>query len=130
MTKDDRHPDGDESGVPGTVDDIPLTFGQEVPQVDDSITPSTGGSSKTRPKESDEPGTADERELWRQQKALVEEDEKTGLKLDGFSEDEIPDILEAMGDDAAEPLQDYPNGTSATGLWSAPEHGGFPERKD
>lgn len=67
-------------------------------------------------------------ELWGKQLPLVEEDEDDGLKLAGFSEERIPRILEAMGDDAADPLQDSPGGTSATGSTNEPEHGGFPER--
>ena len=133
MTIDDRASDDSGTGVPGTIDDIPLDYGEEVPDSGGSHSGALAGTKRgpvvRAPKESETPGTADERELWRAQKALVEEDEKTGLKLEGFSEDEIPDILEAMGDDAADPLLDTPNGTSATGLWSEPEHGGFPERK-
>jgi hypothetical protein len=72
----------------------------------------------------------DEGELWGRQKALIEEDEKEGLKLESFPAEEIPDILEAMGDDAADSLVDSPNGTSATGFWGGPDHGGFPPRKD
>lgn len=68
-------------------------------------------------------------ELWGRQSALIEEDEDDGLKLAGFPEDEIPSILDAMGDDAAEILPDSPNGTSATGAISEPDHGGFPERE-
>lgn len=67
-------------------------------------------------------------ELWGVQRPLIEEDVDDGLKLAGFSEDVIPTILEAMGDDAAEPLHDAPNGTSATGSPFEPDHGGFPER--
>lgn len=67
-------------------------------------------------------------ELWGAQLPLIEEDEDDGLKLPGFSEESVPAILDAMGDDAAEPLQDAPNGTSATGSPFEPDHGGFPER--
>lgn len=67
-------------------------------------------------------------QLWGVQRALIEEDVEEGIKLDGFDEDAIPHILDAMGDDAAESLQDAPGGTSATGSVSAPDHGGFPER--
>jgi len=67
-------------------------------------------------------------ELWGKQRPLIEEDEDDGLKLEGFSEDEIPRILAAMGDDAADPLHDNPGGVSATGSVYEPDHGGFPER--
>jgi hypothetical protein len=70
-----------------------------------------------------------EPDLWAKQSALIEEDEKDGLKLGGFSDDEIPRILEAMGDDSAEIVSDAPGGTSATGADGEPEFGGFPERK-
>jgi hypothetical protein len=107
MSPDDytNDPDLMSSRVPGTVDDIPASLEADT----DSL------------------GATDEAELWNHQKALIEEDEG-GLKLEGFPPEEIPDILEAMGDDAADPLADSPNGTSATGLWSGPEHGGFPDR--
>lgn len=70
-----------------------------------------------------------EPDLWGKQFALIEEDEEDGLKLEDFSEDEIPQILAAMGDDSAEVVPDSPGGTSATGADGEPEHGGFPERK-
>jgi hypothetical protein len=101
-------PSPDASGVPGTVDDVPNGFGENAVPL----------------------GGAVEDELWRRQKALIEEDEKEGLRLEGFSAEAIPEILEAMGDDAADPLDDAPNGTSATGLWGTPDHGGFPQRND
>jgi hypothetical protein len=128
-------PFADGANEPGTVDDIPLTFGQQLPDSADAHLVPEGstrqeGRSSGEASDAADVGKADEDELWRAQKDLVEEDEKQGLKLDGFAEEEIPEILDAMGDDAAEPLGDFPNGTSATGDWTAPEHGGFPERTD
>jgi len=67
-------------------------------------------------------------ELWSKQLPLIEEDEDDGIKLAGFREELIPEIMDAMGDDAADPLQDAPDGTSATGSTNRPDHGGFPER--
>lgn len=67
-------------------------------------------------------------ELWAKQLPLIEEDVADGLRLADFPEEAIPRIIDAMGDDVAEPLQDSPNGTSATGSPFEPEHGGFPER--
>ncbi len=67
-------------------------------------------------------------ELWGAQRRLIEEDVGEGVRLEGFDEEHIPSILEALGDDAADPLQDFPGGTSATGSVSTPDHGGFPER--
>ena len=110
MSPDDytSDPNPDASGVPGTVDDVFNGFGEEAAPL----------------------GGALEDELWRRQKALIEEDEKEGLNLDGFPDEDIPLILEAMGDDAVDALADAPNGTSATGLWGTPDHGGFPPRSD
>jgi hypothetical protein len=101
-------PDPAASGVPGTTDDVPASYGEDPPSV----------------------GGPPQGELWRRQRALIEEDEKTGLRLEGFPVEEIPEILDAMGDDAVDPLDDSPNGTSATGLWGTPDHGGFPPRTD
>lgn len=128
-------PGARENGIPGTVDDAPLTFGIESPTAADSHlvlegTTKPAGASEESDKAAEDVGKADQGELWDQQVALVEEDEIGGLNLKGFPEDEIPEILDAMGDDAADPLQDFPNGRSATGEWNAPEHGGFPERED
>lgn len=124
MSPDDytSDPTTDADGVPGTVDDLPNDYGQQVPDADES------GAARTSDSDAAEDG--DESALWQRQRALIEEDEKEGLRLDGFEPEEIPEILDAMGDDAAEPLGDSPNGTSATGLWGTPEHGGFPERTD
>ena len=96
------------AGVPGTDDDLPASYGEDPPSI--------GGSPQD--------------ELWRLQTTLIDEDEKAGLKLDGIPPEIIPEILEAMGDDAGDPLDDAPNGTSATGLWGTPDHGGFPQRDD
>jgi len=125
--------DAPETGVPGTVDDAPLSFGLDNSAPADQHVVLEGatkpaGDSLEPADTAQDIGTADENELWSEQGTLVEEDEVGGLKLDIFPEEAIPEILDAMGDDAAEPLQDFPNGTSATGDWSAPEHGGFPER--
>lgn len=73
-------------------------------------------------------GQESDPELWGKQLPLIEEDVDDGLKVDDFSDELIAEVLEAMGDDAADPLQDSPNGTSATGSVDTPEHGGFPER--
>lgn len=126
-------PFADEVGVPGTVDDIPNTFGVENHKAADEhlvVEGATKPAGKERPEESESMGAADENDLWVQQQALIQEDSGTGLRLATFPDEEIPDILEAMGDDAAEALPDFPNGTSATGDWSSPPHGGFPERKE
>jgi hypothetical protein len=125
-----------EAPSPGTVDDLPDAFGEQVTVPNDEhlvpegpTRPAGHYGEPTRQVEG-ELGAADEADLWRRQRALIEEDEKTGLDLEGFAEQEAARVLEAMGDDAADPLQDYPNGTSATGFGNEPDHGGFPERND
>ena len=123
MSPDDYTSDPSKSafGIPGTPDDVPGEYGQVLADSDDKPSPASAVSVSER---------EDEHDLWRRQQALIEEDEHEGLKLQGFDAETIPEILDAMGDDAAEPLEDSPNGTSATGLWGTPEHGGFPERND
>lgn len=128
-------PEARETGIPGTADDVPLDFGLEIPAAADQHVvlegaTKPGGETAEVKDAAEDQGAADEDELWAEQSALIEEDVDGGLKLKGFPEDEIPDILNAMGDDAADPLLDFPNGTSATGESTTPEHGGFPERKD
>lgn len=123
------------SDFPGTVDDRPIDFGEEVSSPNDQhLTPeggvAPGGETRDREDRRDEQGSSDESELWQGQQVLVSEDAATGLRLQGFSEEEIPEILEAMGDDAAEVMPDYGEGVSASGDWNTPEHGGFPERED
>jgi hypothetical protein len=113
-------------------DNDPYTLGEEAPEpadghlIDADAPVSRGVAAKEHGET--ELGSADERELWAKQRALIEEDTDDGLKLDGFPEDRIPAILDAMGDDAAEDLPGSPNGTSATGSIGGPDHGGFPER--
>jgi hypothetical protein len=128
-------PDAPETGIPGTVDDAPLSFGLESPVAADTHIVLEGatrssGESEEKAKAAEDIGSADEGELWGKSTDLVEEDEVAGLKLTGFPEEEIPKILDAMGDDAADPLLDYPDGVSATGDSNTPEHGGFPERNE
>ena len=128
----DPHADGAHS-VPGTVDDAPMNFGIELPTAGDrhlvpeGATHQGGRQALSEERETPE-GKRDENELWSEQKALINEDEAEGLRLQGFSEEEIPAILAAMGDDAEDALQDAPNGSSATGSGNEPAHGGFPER--
>lgn len=76
-------------------------------------------------------GEARDPELWSKQVPLIEEDVDDGLKLDDFSDEDIPRIIDAMGDETADQLPESPNGVSATGSASplTPEHGGFPERE-
>ena len=124
----------DSHSVPGTADDVPLTFGIELPTPNDrhlvlkgGATHRKGNSAPAEERETEE-GMRDEHELWSEQKTLIDEDESEGLKLQDFPEEDAPAILEAMGDDAADALIDAPNGSSATGSGNEPAHGGFPER--
>lgn len=122
--------DGDR---PGTVDDLPYTMGVETPDADDlNLVPEgatrRAGSPAPDEEREAEPGRRDERDLWAKQKPLIAEDEDDGIKLPGFDDETAKRVVDAMGDDVADPLPDAPNGTSATGSVSGPDHGGFPER--
>jgi hypothetical protein len=112
----DDEPDSEALHPPGTVDDVPYTLGEEVPDPADAHlgAPVTPPQSKVEY----EPGTADEAELWIQQRALIREDVAAGYSVEQFSAEEIARIAEALGEDAGEDLPDAPEGTSATG--SAP----------
>lgn len=65
-------------------------------------------------------------DLWSAQRPLLEEDEREGIDLSGFDDEEARRVMEALGDEAAEPFPDAPEGVSATGNPFTPEHGGFP----
>lgn len=67
-------------------------------------------------------------ELWGEQGALIEEDVRNAVVLEGFDDAAAATVMDTLGDEVADPLQDSPNGVSATGSPFAPEHGGFPER--
>jgi hypothetical protein len=98
----------DSHHVPGTVDDVPYTLGENAPGA-----PASG-------------------DLWGEQQALIEEDQQNAYNLQGIPEDEVDAVLDAIGDDAAEANPEAPEGTSATGAGSPlePPHGGFPERNE
>lgn len=124
-----------DKNVPGTPDDLPTTLGEERPDPNDehiipADAPVYAKAGKPKGDDTSPLGAEDEADLWRKQKHLIQEDDKEGLKLDGFSDDEAKDVLDALGDDAAEAYQDSPNGVSATGMPFEPEHGGFPERSE
>ncbi len=114
-----------DAGVPGTQDDLPYDYGVEVPPaadhqlelVEDLVAEDSDVGKTGAPADGDAPplGRPEERELWGKQRALIEEDEDEGLRLDGLPEADIPELQRAMGDDAADPLPDAPGGTSATG---------------
>lgn len=125
-----------ENTGPGTADDLPYGYGVSTSRpadahlvADDAPAFEAGHAGESAAKDDAPFAAADEADLWRRQMPLIEEDEDDGLKLEGFEEERIPDILDAMGDDAAEALSEAPNGVSATGSPFEPEHGGFPERE-
>ncbi|MBI5231440.1 MAG: hypothetical protein HY876_04660 [Coriobacteriales bacterium] len=122
--------------VPGTQDDLPTTYGEQLPEpADQHIVPADAPvyQAPRRTPAGDDTGALgdeDEADLWRKQKHLIEEDEDDGLKLPLFSDEEAERVLDAIGEDAGEANPDAPDGTSATGTGSEPEHGGFPEREE
>ncbi|HEY3318352.1 MAG TPA: hypothetical protein VGK50_08025 [Coriobacteriia bacterium] len=69
-------------------------------------------------------GSVDEQDLWNAQKPLISEDRVTSIHLEGFTDEQANEVLEALGDDAPEEAQ----GGSATGSDVFPAHGGFPSR--
>ena len=105
---------------PGTVDDVPLDYGQELPDPADQhliLDHSALRRGECREDEimREDLGLVVEDDLWTEQLALVEEDEASGLRMEGIPEERIKSVREAMGDEAADSLPDYPEGTSATG---------------
>lgn len=105
---------------PGTVDDVPLDYGQELfDPADQHLIPNHAPLRRGECREDEiareDAGLADQDELWDVQRALVEEDEASGLRLAGVSDDEVGPVLDAMGDEVADSLPDAPGGKSATG---------------
>jgi len=113
-------PDSASHVGPGTIDDLPLDYGQELPDpADQHLIPDHAKLRRGECRENEiareDLGLADEDELWSAQRALVEEDEHSGLRLEGLGESRVGAVLDAMGDDVAESLPDSPEGKSATG---------------
>lgn len=113
-------PDSASHVGPGTIDDLPLDYGQELPDAaDQHLIPDHAKLRRGECREDEiareDLGLADEDELWSVQQGLIGEDERSGLRLEGLGEDRVQAVLDAMGDDAAETLADSPAGTSATG---------------
>lgn len=71
-------------------------------------------------------GEDEDPDLWQAQRPLLEEDEREGIDLTGFDEQEARRVMEALGDEVADPYPDAPEGVSATGSPFTPDHGGFP----
>ena len=97
---------------PGTVDDVPYSMDQDRPGYRPPLEPKATGN--------------EERDLWRQQEPLINEDREQSLHLEGFPDSEIPDILDALGDDAAEDSQGET--VEARIGMRGPDHNGFPAR--
>lgn len=114
-----------DDGVPGTQDDLPYDFGVDVSLPTDQMIASlehraSGYRSVGRtgaPADRQEPplGAADERELWRRQRGLIEESADEASRYAGLVDDDIRRVEASVGEDAGETLPDAPGGTSATG---------------
>lgn len=122
---------------PGTADDATYSMGVELPNAaDQHLVPEgrTHQSGHSAPDEEREwePGELEERDLWRRQRPLIEEDVDDGIKFPrGVSDEEAQHTLDAMGDETSDNVPDMTQGGSATGEpTTAPDHGGFPERDD
>ena len=115
--------------VPGTVDDLPYDYGT----VDPAPTDQFLGSIESGPvlgmrdvgetgydEEADEPelGAKDEKDLWSRQKVLIDEDEAQPYAIPDMSAEDVKDLELALGEDAAGPLVESEEGTSATGSTS------------
>jgi hypothetical protein len=113
-------------GVPGTSDDLPYDYGVENAQPADQqvLSPDrrisgfghlgeTGGAD---PDTEEQPlGKPEERELWRRQRALIQESEAEETHFPAAADADVRRMEDAVGEDAAEPLSETPEGTSATG---------------
>lgn len=122
---------------PGTPDDVGYGYGLESTDANDITFVPDGGTHQTGmpapDTERDEDlGQAEADDLWERQEPLIEEDVDDGLKLPAGMDDEDGErILGAMGDDSGDETADAIGNTSATGEpTTAPEHGGFPDKKE
>jgi hypothetical protein len=128
-----------DEGVPGTVDDLPYDYGVETALPADEMLESfdrpkvawgpIGRTGADDDGEEPELGKPEERELWRQQRTLIDESGDEAARYRGLREDEVAEVEGAVGEDAAEALSETPEGESATGAGTEPGHGGFPERE-
>jgi hypothetical protein len=117
---------------PGTSDDLPYDYGVESAQPADQqvLSPDrrisgfghlgeTGGAD---PDTDEQPlGKPEERELWKRQRALIQESEDEETHFPGASDAAVKRMEDAVGEDAAEPLSETPGGTSATGSTGSEE---------
>jgi len=109
------------SNRPGTADDVGYSYGVESPDAADvNFIPARSKlrAGELAPDEERElePGTIDERDLWRHMKPLIDEDVDDGIKLPaGMGDEDAARVLDAMGDEAAEASHESVDGVSATG---------------
>lgn len=116
---------GTGDGVPGTVDDLPYDFGLETATAADQLLESGGrargiGSKVGRTGADDDAdpaplGGPEERELWKKQRALIQESGDEAARYAGLGDELSARVDAASGEDAGEVLPDAPEGTSATG---------------
>lgn len=114
---------GTGDGVPGTVDDLPYDFGLENSTAADQLLGSSSRSrgsrvGRTGADNDGEPamlGGPEERELWKKQRALIQESGDEAARYAGLSDELGARADAASGEDAADVLPDSPEGKSATG---------------
>lgn len=116
---------------PGTVDDAGYSMGVELPDAGDlHLIPDRGRlrSGERAPDEEAELalGERDERDLWRRQRPLIEEDSEEGIDMPaGMDDEDAARVMDAMG---AEFVEEDQADVSATGsATSGPDRGGFSE---
>lgn len=120
----------------GTIDDTTYSMGVELPNAADlHLVPEGGVHQAGRAAPDEEPerdlGELEERDLWRRQRPLIQEDEGDGVKVPGATDEQAQRVLDAMGDESSDNTPDMTQGISATGEpTTAPDHGGFPEREE
>lgn len=113
-------------GVPGTRDDLPYDYGVEsaAPADQQVLSPDrrisgfgrlgeTGGAD--RDVDEQPLGRPEERELWRRQRPLIQESQAEETHFPDATAAQVRRMEDAVGEDAAEPLSEAPEGTSATG---------------
>ena len=129
-----------EEHVPGTVDDLAYDFGTEDPGPADQMLTTiesgrvtgfgdVGKTGSEEDRDERDLGELEERDLWRRQRPLIEEDVDEGYNVPSLSEEQLAAVERAIGEDAAGPLVEASEGTSSIGSTSVPEHGGFPEEE-
>lgn len=119
---------------PGTPDDVTYSYGLDLPNAADRHLVEEGKVHEAGPaapaEERDlDPGVRDERDLWRHQRALIEEDEDSPRLPEGMTDEDVARVRGAMGDDEGDEASEDAATISATGYPSSTgDHGGFPDR--